>query len=391
VKADSTAERSRRAHRARAWPRPGAAEESARVRSPHPPRAFATAFRASLGVALAGLLAFVVYLGWPVLQPLIVATVLATTMWPWISRIAAWRIWPGDRRVRRALAALLVYAATFGVAGVLVWITVREALPYVDKLLAAYPDQTAPINAFLEPFRQGDLAGGAQKVAEGVASSAVNGATAAAPRPAAAGPRPLDPWALATGLFGGAVTLAMVLIFTFFLILDGARFAGWLLLLLPRERRVWARALGVRVRDRVSQWVLGQMAYALLSSAMVGGVLWALGIPEPGIFAIGAGLLSLIPGVGPWFATIPAFVIALGMSTWQAVGVAAFGLSLWAADATVIAPRIYGAALRLPSFVVLFSIMFGAAVMGTWGALIATPVAAALDAVLRDRLRPPAP
>ena len=361
------------------------------MRPPDAAHAFATAFRASLGVALAGLLAFVVYLGWPVLESLLVAIVLATTMWPWISRIAAWRIWPGDRRVRRALAALLVYAATFGVAAVLVWITVREALPYVDRLLAAYPDQTAPINAFLDPFRQGDLAGGAQKVAEGVASSAVNGTTAAAQRPVAAGPRPLDPWALATGLFGGALTLTMVLIFTFFLILDGARFAGWLLLLLPRERRVWARALGVRVRDRVSQWVLGQVAYALLSSAMVGGVLWALGIPEPGIFAIGAGLLSLIPGVGPWFATIPAFLVALGMSTWQAVGVGVFGLSLWAADATVIAPRIYGAALRLPSFVVLFSIMFGAAVMGTWGALIATPVAAAVDAVLRDRLRPPAP
>jgi predicted PurR-regulated permease PerM len=86
-------------------------------------------------------------------------------------------------------------------------------------------------------------------------------------------------------------------------------------------------------------------------------------------------------------ALLPAFGVALGLSGWQAVAVAAFGLAMYVVDSTTLSPKIYGELLQLPMFAVLLALLLGAALMGVWGAMIAAPVAAGLQSVLEDQIR----
>lgn len=355
--------------------------------------AFQIGLRVSLAVLLVVGAALFLYIAWSIIQPLIVSVVLATTLWPWVSKIAAVRIGPRRWRMPRVAAAALVYLTTFLFAGAIIWFTLAEAVPQVGRMFETYPRETAFLREYFEPFQRGDVAAGARRVAEDVvaAETSRQNQRSQGNEAAANGNRSgIDAGALAIGLFGGLVTLGLVLIFTFFLLLDGGRFAQWMLMLLPRERRLWARSIGLRIRDRVSHWVMAQVLYALISGAIAGTAMWALQLPSPLLYAVGGGILAVMPGVGPALVAIPAFLVALGLSPWQAGGVLAFGLALWIVDGTYIAPRVYGTILRLPMFSVLLGMLLGAAVMGIWGALIAPAVTAALQILLRDQMgRPP--
>lgn len=354
-------------------------------------RSFQAGLRASLAVVLLIGTFYLVYRAWGIFEPLIVSIFLAAALWPWVSRISSAPVGHTKWRPPRFLAAALIYATTLMSSGLVVWMLLSGLVPQVDKLLATYPQQTAFIQEYLSPFRSGDIAAGAAKVAGDVAQQAANsnpGNSAQAAGQATAAFAAVSIGALAIGLFGGLVTLALVLVFTFFLLLEGDRFVQWLLMTLPRERRVEARILGIEIRDRVSRWVRAQFTYALASAIIMTVGMFVLQIPSPWFYGIISAVLALLPGLGPAFAVTPAFFTALDLAPWQPVAVLVFGLLVYAMDGTVLVPRIYGGVMQLPMFVVLVATLLGADLMGVWGAMIATPVAVSLQIMLRALFRP---
>ena len=350
-------------------------------------RAFQAGWRASVAALLVLGAVLVVQRAWDVVEPLIVAVVLATALWPWVSRISNTPLGPASFRVPRLLATALVFIMTVGTAGVVLWFALCALLPEIDGVLAAFPDQTAPVREYLQPFRVGDLAGGAEQLASEVARQATNPSGQAA-QTTTGQPAPVNAGALALGLFGGVVRLGLVVIFTFFLLVDGHRCARWALHWLPPDSQPHFESLGMRIRDRISRWVLAQLLYGSISGLIIWVTMWLIGLRTPWLYAIIGATLGILPGLGPWVAMVPAFVVALGMSGWQALAVGAFGLTMYVVDSTTLSTRIYGELLRLPTFVVLLSLLIGAALMGVWGALIAAPVAAGIQSVLEEQARP---
>jgi predicted PurR-regulated permease PerM len=350
--------------------------------------AFQTGLKASLAAVLVVAFVYLVFFkAWGIFQPLIVSIFLAGALWPWISRVSSIAVGPRKWRPPRILVTALIYTLTLGSSILVVWMLLKGVLPLADRLLAAYPQQTAFVREYLAPFQAGDIAGGAARVAEEVARGATSGeqgATEAAPLALAA----VSVGALAVALFGGLVTVGLVLIFTFFLLLEGDRFAQWVLLTLPKERRMDARMLGLEIRDRVSRWVFAQFTYATVSFVLMTAGMLVLQIPNPWIYGIISTVLALLPGIGPAAAAIPAFFVALEMSTWQAVAVGVFAVAVYALDGSVLVPRIYGSVMQLPMFVVLVATLLGFELLGVWGAMLAAPAAAALQIVLRAWLRP---
>jgi predicted PurR-regulated permease PerM len=350
-------------------------------------RAFQAGLRASLAVLLVVGAVVLLQRAWDVVEPLIVAVVMATALWPWVSRICETPLGSTTLRIPRLLATALVFVVTLGLAGAVLWFALRALLPDIDGVLTSFPDQTAPVREYLQPFRTGDFAGGAGQLASEVAREATSQSSQTLqvdPGNAA----PVNPGALALGLFGGVVRLGLVVIFTFFLLVDGERCARWALHWLPADSRPHFERLGIRIRDRISRWVLAQMLYGSISGLIIWVTLWLFGLREPWLYAILGATLGVFPGLGPWVAMVPAFAVALGMSAWQAFAVGAFGVTMYLVDSTTLSTRIYGGLLRLPMFVVLLALLIGAALMGVWGALIAAPVAAGIQSVLEDQARP---
>ncbi|MCL4367905.1 MAG: AI-2E family transporter [Actinobacteria bacterium] len=341
---------------------------------------------------VAGLVLFAVAT-WSILEPLIVAAVLATAFWPWVTRISRASLIRPKWRLPRLAATALIYITALSVAAGLTWLILASILPQAEKLSQAFPQQTQSLSQFLDPFRSGNILSGAAKVAGEVAkaTSGQNGTG----QPGTTNPAnqvPVNIGVVAISLFGGLVNVVLVLVFTFFLVVEGDRFAQALLVLLPKERRPGIRSLGLAIRDQISRWVLAQATYALVSGGIMTTGMFALQIPDPWVYGAFSTLLALFPGVGPGFSAVPALFVAMGLSTWQTVGVALFGMAVYALDGTVLVPKIFGDVLRLPMFAVLLATLIGALLMGIWGALIASQAAVIVQMIIRDVLgRDPVP
>ena len=326
------------------------------------------------------------YLTWGVVEPLLVTIVLATMLWPWVSKIAGRQFGPRHWRVPRFLAVTLIYLITLLVAVGMILLALSVLTPVVDRLLITYPGETAFLRTYLDPFRKGNIAGGAAKIVGDVAKQSAKATSSAAAQGTSASLPPVNVEALAFGLFGGVVTTVLVLIFTFFLLLEGQGIAEWTLLLIPLDRRAYVRETGLMIRDQTSRWVLATTIYSTTSALIVGTGMGLLGLPSPWLFALGAAILALIPGIGPASVMIPAVIVALQLSQWQAIAVALFGIVLYVLDATFIAPKIFGGVLRLSMFVVFLAILIGGSLLGVWGAILALPIATAGKLVLEQVL-----
>lgn len=310
----------------------------------------------------------VVWRAWAVFEALLIASVLAAALWPWVSRIAGARLGPAGWRLPRWSAVALVYVATFGALAALVWVGVVGLLPTLDRIVADHPGATAELRGWMEAVRAPTVEEGARRVVEEATTRT-------------------DPSGAALGLVGGAMTSGLVLILTFMLLVSGDTIAGWSFMVLPREDRADARALAMRIRDRMSNWILGWLAYGVVNGAIVLVATAALGVASPWTYAIVALVLALLPGMGPVLAYVPAILLSADEG-WRIVGLVAAAAVQHLLDVAVLAPRILAAELKVPPVITIVAVLVGTALFGFWGALIATPLTVAVQQLLRERLRP---
>jgi predicted PurR-regulated permease PerM len=141
-----------------------------------------------------------------------------------------------------------------------------------------------------------------------------------------------------------------------------------------------------RVQRAVSGYVRGQLLFSAIMGTSAGLALWIFG--TVGIFpdgrtyapAFGAwfGLMELVPYVGPFLGALPPIIVALVQDPLTAVWVALLFIALQQLEGHVVAPNVFGHALRLNPLLVIFALLLGGEVYGLIGALVALPIAAVL-------------
>ena len=95
--------------------------------------------------------------------------------------------------------------------------------------------------------------------------------------------------------------------------------------------------------------------------------------------------MELIPFIGPFLGALPPMLVALFQDPITAVWVGLLFVALQQIEGHIVAPQIFGHALRINPLLVIFALLVGAELYGFLGALIALPVAAI---AARDRRLP---
>jgi len=94
------------------------------------------------------------------------------------------------------------------------------------------------------------------------------------------------------------------------------------------------------------------------------------------VFGVFFGLMELIPFVGPVLGAIPPVLVALFQDPLSAVWVLLLFVGLQQLEGHIVAPQIFGHALRINPLLVIFALTVGGEIYGLVGALIALPLAA---------------
>ena len=189
---------------------------------------------------------------------------------------------------------------------------------------------------------------------------------------------------------GAATTVAfiglsvLVVFFTsFYLSLDGAAIVAYFEAKTPPAYRPVLGTLLAQVNGVWQDFFRGQMILALTVGAMTTLGLVTLGVRYAVTLGLIAGVLEVVPRVGPVVATIPAVVVALvhpsstlpGLPTVVfVVLVVGLYILIQAAENNILVPRILGGSVNLPPAVMLVGALAGAALGGVVGILLAAPV-----------------
>ena len=176
-----------------------------------------------------------------------------------------------------------------------------------------------------------------------------------------------------------------VLVLSAFMVGSGGRWIKAAVALQHPERAVRIDRTLDRMREAVGNYVAGALAQAVIAGLLTFIVLKILGVPFAAPLAVLTGLFDLIPLVG---ATVGAIIVGI-VTVFADFPSDTIIWTVWAivyqqVENTVIQPRIQQRAVDVHPFVVLVAVLFGSTLFGIGGALLAIPLAASLQIVVRE-------
>jgi predicted PurR-regulated permease PerM len=191
-----------------------------------------------------------------------------------------------------------------------------------------------------------------------------------------------------------SLDLVLILVLSVYMLVYGRLIGSLVRRVMPAGSGGPDEDFPLRAQRAVSGYVRGQLLFSLTMGTTAGLALYLFGVL--GIFpagrtyalAFGAffGVMELVPFIGPVLGAVPPVAVALFSNPLTALWVALLFLGLQQLEGHVVAPQIFSHALRINPLLVIFALLFGNAVYGLVGALIALPVAAVLRETI-DYLR----
>jgi predicted PurR-regulated permease PerM len=187
------------------------------------------------------------------------------------------------------------------------------------------------------------------------------------------------------GIVNSVFALLTILILTAFMLSNGRRWRDALLANQPAERRDRMRRSLDHMSSAVSGYVAGALTVAAIAGILAYLVLLILGVPFRAPLAVMVGLFSLIPLVG---ATIAAVIVGI-VTVFNDFPSATILWAVWAIlyqqlENNLIQPQIQKRTVNVHPFITIVAVLFGSALIGVLGAIVAIPIAASIQILLRE-------
>jgi predicted PurR-regulated permease PerM len=157
-----------------------------------------------------------------------------------------------------------------------------------------------------------------------------------------------------------------------------------LLLLVPSFYRRRARQVLLQCGEALSAWMVGVLISSVCVALLAAVGLSLLGVKLVAANAVLAGLLNVIPNVGPTLSTIFPMSVALLDTPWKALAVLAMYVVIQNLESYVITPSVMHHQLKLLPGLTLTAQLLFTVLFGPLGLLLALPLAVCLQVILRE-------
>ena len=187
------------------------------------------------------------------------------------------------------------------------------------------------------------------------------------------------------GVFSALVQLITVLVMAFFMLLDGKRIVAWVFRELGPDRGSRARRIADDIYKSVGGYVVGNLLISLIAGIGTWAVLAILGVPFAVPLGVVMAFFDLIPLVGATIAGILiGIVAAIHNFPGDAIVWVVYLIVYQQIENNVIQPIVYRRTVQLHPLLVIVGVLIGASLLGVLGALVAIPVAGAVQIFARD-------
>lgn len=156
------------------------------------------------------------------------------------------------------------------------------------------------------------------------------------------------------------------------------------LLLVPGFYRRRAREVLLQCGDSLSAWMGGVLISSLCVGTLAAVSLLLLGVKLVAANAVLAGLLNIIPNVGPTLSTLFPMSVALLDAPWKAAAVLVLYIIIQNLESYVITPSVMHHQLKLLPGLTLTAQLVFTVLFGPLGLVLALPLAVCVQVVVRE-------
>lgn len=274
-------------------------------------------------------------------------------------------------KVSRIVAASFVYFLTLALVGSVIYLISPVFMIEIQELAKLFPAYFARVAPFLsglgfDIFQSMDafiatlqnwLIGASSSIAGSIAS-----------------------------IFGGLLLTVTVFTIAFFFSLEEQGIEKFIRLVTPKKHEKYALDIWNKSQIKISGWfivrVVGMLSVGLLTSLSC----YALNVDYPVFLGFIAGVLDIIPFIGPITAAFLLAMFAL-IDSWQkAFLIVAIFTFIQQLENNLIIPLLTRKFMDFPGILVLISIFIGETLWGMAGAILAIPFFGIVHDVVRDYL-----
>ena len=194
---------------------------------------------------------------------------------------------------------------------------------------------------------------------------------------------------LVVGTFNWFIDLIVILVISFYMLLDGDRiWRGVTSFFSPQIRSVLTQTL----EKNLQRFFTGQLLLGLFMAVTLTIAFRVLGIPFFLLFAVFIGAMEIIPFIGATLGIGTVAIILAFIDWWLALQVLGVAIGIQQIKDNLVAPRIMGNLTGLPPVVIFIALLFGAKIGGLLGVILAIPLTGVIKGfveILGDPTLPP--
>jgi predicted PurR-regulated permease PerM len=334
------------------------------------------------GLTVTALIILFLYLGRAILEPLVIAGLLAFILTPLIRRLRMWGLWRVPAVVLTVLLALAMIAALGSTIAV-----------QIAQLAEELPKYESNLKAKVRALSGASLASGALDRASNTLRDLQEEITKQSPAGGSSGQKPIPVEVrqpelrglqaiadLVRPLLSPLATSALAILFLVFLLLQREDLRDRFLRLAGTADLQRSTAALNDAAERLSRFFLTQTALNAGFGCVIGIGLWFIGVPNAVLWGILAGLMRFVPFVGGIIAAVFPILLAAAVDPGWSMVMATAALFIIAEPLAghVIEPLLYGHNTGLSPVAVVVSTLFWTVLWGPVGLLLATPLTVCL-------------
>jgi predicted PurR-regulated permease PerM len=186
------------------------------------------------------------------------------------------------------------------------------------------------------------------------------------------------------GVFSGLIQAVAILAISFYLISSESGMKNFIKSLAPLKHKPYVVSLTEKIQSKIGRWLLGQLIVSTFIFIITFVGLTLLGVKFALALALLAGLLEIVPYLGPLLSAIPAVFVAFVQEPELALFVIVLYVLIQQVENYALLPKVMGKTVGANPLVILLAVLIGFQIAGILGMLLAVPIVAAISVVVSD-------
>jgi predicted PurR-regulated permease PerM len=307
------------------------------------------------------------YLVRDVLALFFLSIILAATFDPLID-------WMGSKKIPRSFAISLIYALLFSSIGILGTIIIPPLVGQFKEFTANIPAYSEKLTATFSGLEQYAQSYGFSFSSHEFLQNTLGSLSQSSG----------SIFSTTVSVVTFFISVLVVLALTFYMSVREDVMNKFFVSIAPKAQHDYIVSLTNRIKNKIGKWLGGQMLLMLIIFVLDFAVLSAFGVPYALILAMLAGLLEIVPYLGPIISTALASAIGFLISPMVGLIVLCVLTVIQQLESHVIVPQVMKKVVGLNPIVVILALLIGAKLGGSFGAILSIPIATSLSVFVGD-------